>query len=569
MLAVSLCSVMLVSSIGVYADTGGGDAETPGGVETQGGVETPGGADLNEIFKSNSLTSEEDDDTISTDGSSSNTNSNESDSNDNTISTEESSSNPNSNESSSDNTTSGSENVSKDITDSDSSDVSEQGSTDQELEYFPSNVFIDLSREVDVMSNHGTSFFMLNESTRLPVSNSRFDYFAWSLTSPGTATNPGTGMGIKYIQGDPGSVDAEGNYRLVYCLSMFKDSPGLNNGAYHDMDFTGWTNRKIAYAMFYGPLYWGETARWSPYSTGNWEFDYWVTQMAVHILNGEITYDALYRSMFNHTAVGGATNSDKTLVMNKLRTIINDANDMGNYTAFDSDYWINFSKAQFNCSAPASNEGFYYDSGSNSYVLNGAFTPSLTMEGQDYHHRASFMTVNTNAGYINHWNSTTMHPFALHIPKAEFEEYQKTGKDIRITVDLGIPKKWGGAIYKFGGSSKIQPVTLLSFESRGDVVSFHREFSYRIPKIVGRIGVAKTSGNTAITNGNSNYSLAGAVYTVYRNSNLSEVVGTITTDANGYGWLNDIPVGTYYVKETEASPGYSLDTTTYTVQASS
>lgn len=571
MLSIGLCSVMLLSSFSVYADTYNTEESSE-----VGGIETPGGADLEELFKDNSIAdannqlkennnlSEEVDTTIQEEDVSS------------TPSDVESVTTDNTGEQSVDGVT---ETRDSESIESDSSSVSTgedipSKEDETELEYFPNDVTIDLSREhIDVpdgavmWGSDGIQTFGLNESTRLPVTHSRFDWFAWSLTTSGTPAEPGTGMGIKYIQGDPGSVDAEGKYRLAYCLNIFKDSPGLDNGASHSMDFTGWTNRKISYALFYGPLYWGETARWSPYSTGNWKFDYWVTQMAVHILNGEITYNAVWDSMFKKTTVGGASYNDKILVMDRLRTVVNDANNMSNYSAFDSDYWINFSKAEFNCSAPASNAGFWYDSGSNSYVLNGSFSPTLTMKGQDWHHRASYMTVNTNVGYINHWSSTTMHQFALHIPKAEFEQYQRTGKSIRITVDLGVPRRWGGAVYNFKGSNKVQPVTLLSFESGNDIASFHKEFNYNIPKNVGRVGIIKTSGNTTITNGNGNYSLKGAVYTVYSDSNLSKVVGTITTDENGKGWLNDIPLGTYYIKETKASPGYNLDTKTYTVEA--
>lgn len=456
--------------------------------------------------------------------------------------------------------------------DEDNTDSNEQGSY---LD-FPDDVTIDLSREDSFelpegavrWGSNGVEFYGLNDSTNLPFTQERFDYFAWGNT-PGTPTTPGTGMGIKYISGDNQTADAEGKYRLAYCLNIFKSSPGLPGGAYHNMTFDGWTNRKVAYAMFYGPIFWGETSRWAPYSTGNWKFDYWVTQMAVHILNGEITYDAVWNSMFGKTTIGGASYNDKILVMDRLRTVVNDANNMANYGAFDSAGWIDLSKAVFNCSGPASNAGFYWDAGSNSYVLNGAFTPSFTMRDQDWHHRASYMRVNTNAGYISHWSSTTIHKFSLSIPKADYEAYQRTGKDIRITVDLGIPKRWGGAVYSYKGDNKIQPVTILSFESGDDVTTFHKEFSYRIPKTTGKVGVQKTSGNTAITNGNANYSLKGAVYTVYSDSGLSNVVGTITTDDNGKGWLQDIPIGTYYVKETKASPGYELDEKTYTVSAES
>lgn len=69
-------------------------------------------------------------------------------------------------------------------------------------------------------------------------------------------------------------------------------------------------------------------------------------------------------------------------------------------------------------------------------------------------------------------------------------------------------------------------------------------------------------------------SLAGAVYEVYYDDNdreTPELVGTITTDENGYGELTkrtlgketyigtDLRVGNYLVKEITASPGYVID----------
>ena len=51
------------------------------------------------------------------------------------------------------------------------------------------------------------------------------------------------------------------------------------------MQFKGWSNRKVAYALYYGALYYGYPCRYEPYSTGDWQMDYFVTQVAVHILN--------------------------------------------------------------------------------------------------------------------------------------------------------------------------------------------------------------------------------------------------------------------------------------------
>ena len=83
----------------------------------------------------------------------------------------------------------------------------------------------------------------------------------------------------------------------------------------------------------------------------------------------------------------------------------------------------------------------------------------------------------------------------------------------------------------------------------------------------GSVEVIKSSGNTAITNNNGNYTLKGAVYGVYSDSSCRNEVGRITTDANGWGSLGGLSFGTYYVKEISASQGYELDTNVHTVTA--
>lgn len=59
-------------------------------------------------------------------------------------------------------------------------------------------------------------------------------------------------------------------------------------------------------------------------------------------------------------------------------------------------------------------------------------------------------------------------------------------------------------------------------------------------------------------------SLEGAVYEVRNSSN--KVVSTITTDREGKGESERLPLGTYTVKEKTASPGYQADPQTYTVK---
>ena len=65
-----------------------------------------------------------------------------------------------------------------------------------------------------------------------------------------------------------------------------------------------------------------------------------------------------------------------------------------------------------------------------------------------------------------------------------------------------------------------------------------------------------------ITEGNPNYSLAGAKYGVYYGNALN---GIITTDENGTGALENVLAGDYTVKEMEPSRGYAIETSGHNV----
>lgn len=79
------------------------------------------------------------------------------------------------------------------------------------------------------------------------------------------------------------------------------------------------------------------------------------------------------------------------------------------------------------------------------------------------------------------------------------------------------------------------------------------------------INLTKTSANVSITNGDSGYSLAGAVYKIYNSSGTE--VASITTNSSGKGSSNvKLKNGIYTAVESKAPPGYALDTTRHTVR---
>ena len=85
----------------------------------------------------------------------------------------------------------------------------------------------------------------------------------------------------------------------------------------------------------------------------------------------------------------------------------------------------------------------------------------------------------------------------------------------------------------------------------------------------GLLKLKKTSSNPSCTNGNENYSLEGAVYTVYSDSALTKTAGTLTTDKNGISNTLTLKIGKYWVKEKTASKGYALDQQTHEVTITS
>lgn len=81
----------------------------------------------------------------------------------------------------------------------------------------------------------------------------------------------------------------------------------------------------------------------------------------------------------------------------------------------------------------------------------------------------------------------------------------------------------------------------------------------------GSVAIQKSSTDPEMTEGNSAYgSLAGAEYGVYIHG-TEEQVAKLVTDENGYGKAEDIPAGSYDIREIKAPAGFLLDTSTGSV----
>ena len=94
-----------------------------------------------------------------------------------------------------------------------------------------------------------------------------------------------------------------------------------------------------------------------------------------------------------------------------------------------------------------------------------------------------------------------------------------------------------------------------TFTKRQDVV-------YSIWNPLGKLQIKKTSANASITDNNSCYSLANAVYGVYKSEsdakNDKNRVSSLKTNENGWSNTIELNADTYYLKEVTPPKGYAL-----------
>ena len=74
----------------------------------------------------------------------------------------------------------------------------------------------------------------------------------------------------------------------------------------------------------------------------------------------------------------------------------------------------------------------------------------------------------------------------------------------------------------------------------------------------GDLEIWKSSAEPDVTNGNSEYSLEGAVYGIYSDEGCTQEVARVTTNADGYAKAEKLAAGGYWIKELSASKGYDV-----------
>ena len=147
-------------------------------------------------------------------------------------------------------------------------------------------------------------------------------------------------------------------------------------------------------------------------------------------------------------------------------------------------------------------------------------------------------------------------------------------KNLGTTVNVTMKNSF---LKEYGIKSK-NSLYLITSNDSASYQTFARGSNYAVkdgyvkltfPDVV-KLQLQKSSSNTELTAGNDCYSLNGAEYGIYSDKACTKKIGSITTNASGYGSYSKYvdASASYYAKETKAPKGYELDKTVYTFVSS-
>lgn len=411
------------------------------------------------------------------------------------------------------------------------------------------------------------------------------------------------------------TVHARG-WRWAYCVQHSHPTPNGNTLTWNSANDDN--NIHITYLLANAPKCVGDRAPLDKYRVKGvpfeWQADFIAASLALHVLRGEYSLATLKANM-----VGGAVSGYSKIMYDVVERMVTDASNFGgnnDYKAIsvggktqyayvgskklNSDqkdnkvscqgFYISNSNDSNTISTGKDWVDYTYTDAKNGNVVKGKvctlqWSPHYEVSGQDYKYYIAQLSFDKSklpagskiirpAGSVEANEIDNNANIQVFIPDSEFKKIAKD-TTYRIEVEAAVPS--GLYATKFTCSEiahdnlTYQDMAWISLGGGYQIAKF--PFYVTVPQQAqpGDIKLIKKSSNTDLTNGNANYSLEGAEYGVYEKKDCSGKASyTMTikkgTDGTYTATQKEIPAGTWYVKETKAPKGYTLNSKVYTVE---
>lgn len=420
-----------------------------------------------------------------------------------------------------------------------------------------------------LLSDNGVSLLAVEDYTTGKVTTyKRLDMF-----NPNTAGDSSyhiLNTGIKYFSEDNNSGDANylGLKRVVYCIEYTKASPNVG----FDFSFTyagNNVNRAELYILANGVRYLNQECVNSEFRTGlGSDYDYYITQMALHLVRGEFAYSTFQSKMLS--ASSSVSTTVKNTVLNCIWKLYNSAvnitTDPNMFFLYGTDNKNSILYSNAGATHTLENVVDTWTKRSDGIWVTPVATPmSKDAYGGDIRPYYRGISVTTDTSGVNAWVAyesglglVVSQGFHLYMTDARYKELQKTGATINVTVKLTIPNAYAGRVLDFSVNQNYQDIEYYgSLTDWGDT-EITLNAKYTVPKEskVGNVTVTKkdsVSGSLLSDATFRIYAWDGDGYDTNYCGMTNNGDGTYTASVT----YNSTNTGKFKIVETVAPYGYS------------
>lgn len=350
---------------------------------------------------------------------------------------------------------------------------------------------------------------------------------------------------FKYATGH--GMDTGGKKVAVYCVYNTREAP--ENEPYEPKD-AGAFSKEITYCLYNGCRYRGSTSYNPAYSTGDWKKDYYLTQIAIHVIN--------YRQGRESSIESDLKKSSNEKVYNLAYQMIADA-----YADTAMISSANNQSMEVTCAVSPVSQDAWVRQADGSWRTQADYTCSSNLPERV---SASQITLAeglpSGIGVGRQDAGDALSPFWF----TATEEAHRAISREHLTVSAVFQascEEYGGWWYvPVDSSVKRQYVTFLSQQETPIESAVSFQVTATSPVVFFDVALKKKDQT-------DQQGIAGAVYGLYTDEACTALAAQFpATDANGDAQLTGLQMAqeVYYVKELQAPAGYCRDQQVYPVR---